>query len=248
MHFPTLSPSKAKGSALLLLAGLAIATILFQRRLISQLSGENVSLREDTGRLTELARENAALSNRLARANTPQFRPNEQLHELLRLRGEVGVLRRQLEEIQSLTNAQSAAWPQTNSAASSASQEMAWRAVLLAEYIRLKTVLDKLEAEAPAPGSAAHALLLSREDDLLKSLLEQLASAEGRLATLQKGHDPEDPEVTVIRRQMEDLSTQIQTRSEGVLSGMKARLLSKLQLLLDEGQQKGAGGLAEDSR
>ena|SRR2546425_127110 len=247
MHFPTISPSKAKGSALLLLAGLAIATHLFQRRLISQLSGENASLREDTGRLIELARENAALSNRLARATTPQFRPNDQSHELLRLRGEVGVLRRQLEEIQSLTNAQSAAWPQTNSAASSASQEMAWRAVLLADCIRLKTVLDKLKAEAPAPGGAARALLLSREDDLLKSLLEQLASAEGRLATLQKGRDPEDPEVTVIRRQMEDLSTQIQTRSDGVLSGMKVRL-SALQLLLDEGQQKGAGGLAEDSR
>ena len=243
MHFPTISPSKANGSALLLLAGLAIATILFQRRLISQLSGGNASLREDTGRLTELARENAALSNRLARATSPQFRPNDQSHELLRLRGEVGVLRRQLEEIQSLTNAQSAAWRQTNSAASSD-----WRAVLLADNIRLKTVLDKLEAEAPAPGGVARALLLSREDDLLKSLLEQLASAEGRLATLQKGRDPEDPEVTVIRRQMEDLSTQIQTRSEGVLSGMKARLLSRLQLLLDEGQQKGAGGLAEDSR
>src|SRR6266536_6459470 len=111
--------------------------------------------------------------------------------------------------------------------------------------IRLKTVLDKLEAEAPAPGGVARALLLSGEDDFLKSLLEQLASAEGRLATLQKGRDPEDPEVTVIRRQMEDLGTQIQTRSEGVLSGMKARLLSRLQLLLDEGQQKGAGRLAE---
>src|SRR6266550_9636486 len=108
MHFPTISPSKAKRSAVLLLAGLAIATILFQRRLISQLRGENVSLREDTGRLTELARENAALSNRLARATTPQFRPNDQWHELLRLRGEVGVLRRQLQEIQSLPNAQSA--------------------------------------------------------------------------------------------------------------------------------------------
>ena len=58
-----------------------------------RLGQENVALRQQLGRLAGLVAENERLSNILAQAKSPQSLPDERLKELLRLRGEAGVLR-----------------------------------------------------------------------------------------------------------------------------------------------------------
>ncbi len=52
--------------------------------------------------MARLAADNERLSNVTARANSTQSLPDAQLRELLRLRGEVGVLRQQTEELETV--------------------------------------------------------------------------------------------------------------------------------------------------
>jgi len=68
----------------------------------ANLRRENDSLRLQMGQLTQLAEDNARLSNLVAQAKNSPSPPNEQLNELLRLRGEVNGLRRQTNELAKL--------------------------------------------------------------------------------------------------------------------------------------------------
>ena len=52
--------------------------------------------------MASLIAENEQLSNRVAQVNPPQSLPDDQLRELLRLRGEVGVLRQQAKELEAV--------------------------------------------------------------------------------------------------------------------------------------------------
>jgi RNA polymerase sigma factor (sigma-70 family) len=75
----------------------AVATPLaIQQRAQNQLRSQNESLRAQLQQLTDLEAENARLSNLLAQAQAAP--PDVRMDELLRLRGEVGSLRRQLAE------------------------------------------------------------------------------------------------------------------------------------------------------
>jgi hypothetical protein len=77
-----------------------------------RLGEENTALREQLDRMAGLGAENERLSNLVAQAKSPQSLPNEQSKtqslsdeqslELLRLRGEVGVLRQQSKELETL--------------------------------------------------------------------------------------------------------------------------------------------------
>ena len=75
----------------------AVATPLaIQQRARSQLRVQNESLRGQLQQVTELEAENARLSNLLTQVQAPA--PDGNMAELLRLRGEVGSLKRQLAE------------------------------------------------------------------------------------------------------------------------------------------------------
>jgi hypothetical protein len=75
-------------------AGLAIwLAIEHQARL--GLAGEHQALEQQLVKMAELIARNADLSKRIAQANEPKPLPPDQLSELLRLRGQVGVLRLQ---------------------------------------------------------------------------------------------------------------------------------------------------------
>ncbi len=75
----------------------AVATPLaLQQRAQSQLRAQNESLRGRLGQMSELEAENARLSNLLGQVRAAA--PDGRMDELLRLRGEVGTLRRQLAE------------------------------------------------------------------------------------------------------------------------------------------------------
>jgi hypothetical protein len=67
-----------------------------------RLGEENRALREQLGQLGGLVAENERLSNLVAQASYSQSLPEERLRELLRLRGEVGVLRQQGQELERL--------------------------------------------------------------------------------------------------------------------------------------------------
>jgi hypothetical protein len=93
------------------LVGMAICVAVgHQARL--RLGEENKALRQQLDQMAGLVAEHERLSNLLAQANPPQSRPDEhvqaqalpdeRLKELLRLRGEVGVLRQQSKELETL--------------------------------------------------------------------------------------------------------------------------------------------------
>jgi hypothetical protein len=66
---------------------------------MSKLADENQSLQQQQTRLIQLAAENERLSNLVAQTSSAQALPEQQNSELLRLRGEVGMLRQQSKEL-----------------------------------------------------------------------------------------------------------------------------------------------------
>ena len=91
------------GLGALVVAGAATALVV-QHQTQTRLHGENAAL---TRQIAQLEADNESLSNRLARASDAKPLPDEQMNELLKLRGEVGVMRRQLELQQKQVNQQS---------------------------------------------------------------------------------------------------------------------------------------------
>jgi hypothetical protein len=86
------------------LVGLAIWLIV-EHQIRLRLGEENKSLRQQSDQMAGLVAENERLSNLVAQANRSQSLPNDQLKELLRLRGELGVLRqRESKELETLRN------------------------------------------------------------------------------------------------------------------------------------------------
>jgi RNA polymerase sigma factor (sigma-70 family) len=80
----------------------AVGTGIYEARQASRLRDENQSLRQQTA---QLQTDNEGLSNRVAQASRSPSLSSERLRELLKLRGEVGVLRRQQHELEQATGA-----------------------------------------------------------------------------------------------------------------------------------------------
>ena len=79
----------------IVVAGAVTAFVVLQQNQI-KLRGENESLRHQ---IAQLQADHASLSNRIATTGEASKLPAEQFNELLKLRGEVGVFRRQLNEV-----------------------------------------------------------------------------------------------------------------------------------------------------
>jgi hypothetical protein len=69
-----------------------------------RLGEENKALRQQLDQMAGLVAENERLSNLVAQAKSSQSLPDDRLKELLRLRGEAGVLRQQTKELETLRN------------------------------------------------------------------------------------------------------------------------------------------------
>ncbi|MGA3144847.1 MAG: sigma-70 family RNA polymerase sigma factor [Verrucomicrobiota bacterium] len=83
----------------------AVGTGIYEAHQASRLRDENQSLRQQTAQLKS---DNENLSNRVAQGNRSPSLSSERLRELLKLRGEVGALRRQQRELeQAVATAQS---------------------------------------------------------------------------------------------------------------------------------------------
>jgi RNA polymerase sigma factor (sigma-70 family) len=86
------------GIVSVLVAGGIIVPLTLQRQTFIRERQDNQALRQRLKEMTTLETENARLSNLLARASSEPESTQASPAELLRLRGEVGVLRRQLED------------------------------------------------------------------------------------------------------------------------------------------------------
>jgi hypothetical protein len=212
--------------AIALTAGIAATSIVVQQRTIRQLREENTSLCGQIDGLVGLIKENEVLSGRLAEANTTRFSPDAPSHELLRLRGEVGMLRRQLLERQQLPSAQSTTQTQANLRPSAETLRM-MEAILIErqpEYARAKTISEQLKEKASDPEALAQALQASGlQDNELSSWLEQREIAVQKLGESQKDHSARDPQTEDLANQVADLKAKIEARSQGLLLGLDAR-------------------------
>ncbi|HLP77766.1 MAG TPA: hypothetical protein VK327_12710, partial [Candidatus Paceibacterota bacterium] len=81
--------------------GLAVGVALEHRTRI-KLGKEHQALEEQLGQMAELVARSRQLSNLVARANAPRPLPDDQLRELLRLRGQIGMLRQQTNELEAI--------------------------------------------------------------------------------------------------------------------------------------------------
>ena len=82
-----------------------VTPLVIQRQAQAKLLEENQFLRQRVDQLAQLKAQNERLSSLVAQANSAQSLPKDQLSELMRLRGEVGILRRQTNELRMLRTA-----------------------------------------------------------------------------------------------------------------------------------------------
>jgi RNA polymerase sigma factor (sigma-70 family) len=97
--FQLMTMTKLKAGILGTVVLAAVATpsaLLYQSQ--TKLRQENMSLRQQVDSLAQVAAENERLSNLVMQAQSRAATPRNDLNELLKLRGEVGSLRRQLAE------------------------------------------------------------------------------------------------------------------------------------------------------
>jgi uncharacterized protein involved in exopolysaccharide biosynthesis/beta-lactamase regulating signal transducer with metallopeptidase domain len=97
-----------------------------------------------------------------------------------------------------------------------------------AEYVRQQALLDRLRTLGKDlnQDKLAQAIPTAVPDALLSTLLEHLATAEQQLAALTKEFGPEHSEVVKTKSQIEVLHRKIQERTEGIMLGLEARVLS----------------------
>ena len=74
----------------------SVATFIFQQKNQIKLRGQNELLRQ---KMAQLQTDNSSLTNRIAEIGEANKLPDEQFNELLKLRGEVGVLHQQFDEL-----------------------------------------------------------------------------------------------------------------------------------------------------
>lgn len=93
-----------------------------------------------------------------------------------------------------------------------------------AELQSLSTLLDHLTGLPRA--ELRKAILTGVPDQHLSVLIDRLAQAEEKLASLQETYDTNHPEVKALRRTWEKVNQQFDERLDGVMAGLKARRVS----------------------
>jgi hypothetical protein len=102
-HLKIMTATKLKlALSAIVVAGAATAFVI-QNQTQEKLRAQNETLRQEMAQqIAQLQTDNEGLSNRLAAAGDAKKLPDEQFIELLKLRGEVGVLRNQVGELEKL--------------------------------------------------------------------------------------------------------------------------------------------------
>jgi len=211
-----------------------VVALLFQQHSIQSLRKENSLLRTQDEQLALMRQENQDLSNRLVEASMTPATPIAPSPELLRLRGEVGVLRRQLSELRGSTQSHAQMDPPevksadaTNSFSLNTETLRRLESVRIENEVRLlqeETLLKKLQAMPKE--TLAKVLPTAITDSLLNELLQQLDLLEQSKIALQKNVADDDPSVLTVTRQIESVERKIAERTEGIMKGMEVRVAS----------------------
>lgn len=224
---------------LTLSAGVLAVALLFQQHSIQSLRKENSLLRTQDEQLALMRQENQDLSNRLVEASMTQATPIAPSPELLRLRGEVGVLRRQLSELRGSTQSHAQMSPpeataagETNSPSLDSETLRRLEGVRIeneARLLREETLLKELQAMPKE--TLTKVLPTAITDSLLNELLQQLNLLEQAKISLQQNAADGDSSALTLARQIESVERKIAERTEGILKGMEVRITSlKAQL------------------
>jgi uncharacterized protein involved in exopolysaccharide biosynthesis len=92
-----------------------------------------------------------------------------------------------------------------------------------ADYIRSKTLLDKLGTLTP--DQLVQAIpTVGLQDDLLNQLLPQLTLAKQKLTALTTEYGPQHSEVRVVSNQISELEKTVDARTKGLLQGLSVRV------------------------
>jgi len=97
-----------------------------------------------------------------------------------------------------------------------------------AEFAKQQALLDRLNGlgKELGPEGLAQAIPTALPDTLLSSLLDQLGTAEQRLAVLTKEFGAEHIEVVKLKSQIETLRSKIKERTNGIMLGQSTRVFS----------------------
>jgi hypothetical protein len=199
----------------MILSVLVIVTVI-QSWIIRDTQRQNESLRAEVARLDELRNRSEVISNELAqtRADTPrQIQPSR---EILRLRGEVGLLRRQLQELQ-----------QSEERLDASSREAELKTLQhnsLSESMRLAHLSEKLSETQAAADRAQTILSIGPEDPLLKAMLQQVGLAEQKVQRLKTERGVDDGDVQDTSNWIAALNGRIEKRCEALLMARQARV------------------------
>ena len=175
----------------LLVAAMVVASVitpvLVQHRAQTKLAEQDRALQRQAGQLAELQKENERLANLLAEANSSRSLPSGLFNELLRLRGQVGRLNRDVRELAELKATSST--PGSNVLATTeqvwserASQLKQWLEVNPAGKIpELQFLTDQNWIESIYP------LTLSSDEECRRAMSTVRANAELRVLDLLAG-------------------------------------------------------------
>jgi hypothetical protein len=213
-----MSPKKPGLAVILALsAGILGTMALSEQQALMQLRQENLAQRKQ---LEQLVTETRNLSNRLFQASLAPSQPPGPSRELLRLRGEVGLLRRQLQEVRQAGSARFPGGPQL--------QDLRNRGQ--AVYLRLKALSDGLQRQANDPRALLDAISASGiQDSVLSSLLDKRQALRAR----QQESGGQEPQSEDLAGQVANLDASIERRSRGILLGFTARANVMNKLLED---------------
>jgi hypothetical protein len=228
-----------------LATGVLAVSIALQHRAIRILREENAALRAELAQRAELAKEEGAASARAAEASGAPFVSSEPSRELLRLRGEVGVLRRQLVELEQLTNVSSRSQPPRVPIPAEVLRVIeALRVETEAEYSRVNTMVKQLKAKASDSEGLLEAILATGlRDDALNSLVAQREAAAGGLEASQKVGKAQAPQNEALANEVAELTTKIGLRCQGMVMGLDAKAaalresLDSMQRDIDQARQ-----------
>jgi len=175
----------------LLVAAIVVASVitpmLVQHRAQTKLAEQDRALQRQAGQLAELQKENERLANLLAEAKSSRLLPGGQFNELLRLRGEVGRLNRDVRELAELKATSS-----TTGSNVLATAEKVWseRASQLKQWLEVNPAGKIPELQFLTDQDwieSIHPLTLSSDEECRLAMSIVRANAEGRVLDMLAG-------------------------------------------------------------
>jgi hypothetical protein len=216
--FKAMSTTKLKFSVSALAVVAAATALIVQHRSQTRLREENRSFQRQVDHDAKLGEENQRLSNLVAQASGRQSLPQEQMRELLRLRGEVGRLRQENKEMKKFREEirQTQLTPGVGAELRIARQKLSDLRDLYGDQhpdvqAQLRAI-ESLERSGTTPGETL-----------------ELAKAKEELARMQVLYGDEHPDVRAQLRAIESLERSAAASEPPELAQAKAEL-AKLQV------------------